>query len=223
MVLAARKSSGFVRRVRVVEIVLICAPRLVRDALRLLLEGQRDLRVVAEADELGDALALCEANNPRVVLVDLGPAFDAAALGGLVTRSPARVLALVDQDAASVERALAAGAHACVQKDQAGEALADAVRTIARADGAQSDDQLDDADASGDPMHAFDSLTPREREVFLSIVQGKSSREIGKALCLSLKTVETHRSNINRKLGTHSPADLVRIAARHGLDLTGSS
>jgi DNA-binding NarL/FixJ family response regulator len=63
----------------------------------------------------------------------------------------------------------------------------------------------------------IDQLSRREREIFGRIIQGLSSRDIAQSLCISLKTVETHRSHINRKLGVHSPAELIRLAALKGL------
>src|SRR5437762_2277801 len=61
------------------------------------------------------------------------------------------------------------------------------------------------------------SLSPREKEIFDLAVRGYSSQGIAAQLCISLKTVETHRAHINKKLGVHSSADLIRFAARHGL------
>ena len=63
----------------------------------------------------------------------------------------------------------------------------------------------------------IDQLSRREREIFGRIIQGLSSRDIAQTMCISLKTVETHRSHINRKLGVHSPAELIRLAALKGL------
>lgn len=63
----------------------------------------------------------------------------------------------------------------------------------------------------------IEKLSPREREVFCRIIQGDSTRAIARALCISLKTVETHRLHINRKLGVHSPGELIRFAALSGL------
>lgn len=62
----------------------------------------------------------------------------------------------------------------------------------------------------------LENLSAREREVFFRIVQGESSQKIAGALCISLKTVETHRLHINRKLGVHSPMELLRLAAMTG-------
>ena len=72
-----------------------------------------------------------------------------------------------------------------------------------------------------DPAAGLDQLSRREREIFCLIIQGTSSRDIAQSLCISLKTVETHRSHINRKLGVHSPAELIRLAALKGLLVPG--
>jgi DNA-binding NarL/FixJ family response regulator len=62
-----------------------------------------------------------------------------------------------------------------------------------------------------------DRLSRREREIFDLIIEGRSSRDIATALTISLKTVETHRAHINKKLGVRSPAELIRVAALRGL------
>jgi two-component system, NarL family, response regulator NreC len=62
-----------------------------------------------------------------------------------------------------------------------------------------------------------DRLSRREREIFDLILEGRSSRDIASTLTISLKTVETHRAHINKKLGVRSPAELIRVAALQGL------
>jgi len=69
-------------------------------------------------------------------------------------------------------------------------------------------------DGSDDPL---DSLSQRERDVFQLLVRGFSNQRAGKELCISIKTVETHRTHIHQKLGVHSVAELIRFAARHHL------
>jgi two-component system response regulator NreC len=76
--------------------------------------------------------------------------------------------------------------------------------------------------ANGNGAAGLGRLSHREREVFCRIIQGYSSQAIADALCISVKTVETHRTHINRKLGVRSPVELIRLAALQGL-LTGET
>lgn len=125
-----------------------------------------------------------------------------------------------------VREALDAGALAYVLKNQPLSEVLEAFSLAARGlrylaprlslDGQKESGAPSEADSA--PGGVLGRLSKREREVFNQILRGAAnSREIARSLCISLKTVETHRSHVNRKLDVHSPAELIRVAALAGL------
>jgi DNA-binding NarL/FixJ family response regulator len=192
-----------------------------RDGLRALLGAHADLAVVAEAGEAKEIYALIEATAPQVVVVDIALPGSSGinATQEIVRRWPqCRVLVLtMYTDAEHAGRAFAAGATGYALKEQGAAEVVEAVRAVGA-----GRRYVAPAVPAGTLQRAglrtsLDELTVREREVFDLILQSRSNRDIAAYLHISIKTVETHRAAINRKLGAHSTADLVRIAARLGL------
>jgi DNA-binding NarL/FixJ family response regulator len=114
-----------------------------------------------------------------------------------------------------------AGANGYLVKDSAAHELLAAVRALARGQGYFGPyaarvlaEQYRRPEASADP---YGALTPREREVFHLVVEGRSTKEIAKQLGISPKTAENHRARVLDKLGVHNTAELVRYAARRNL------
>jgi DNA-binding NarL/FixJ family response regulator len=194
---------------------------LFRQGLRALFATQPDLAIVVEGADARDVYPLIEAANPDVAVVDvtLRGSSGIAATQEIVRRCPScKVLVLTmhaNEDFAA--RAFSAGASGYALKDQDALAVLDAIRAVAA--GQRYLAPSLPIRVLGGPRAAgpLADLSPREREVFDLIVQSQSNRDIASYLCISIKTVETHRASINRKLGAHSTADLIRIAARHGL------
>jgi two-component system response regulator NreC len=124
----------------------------------------------------------------------------------------------MQDDPIFAREALQAGARAYVLKEAAGAELVTAVRTAARG-GTYLNPQLGARMATEDPAVAAppDDLTEREVEVLSLIALGHTNTEIGDRLFLSVRTVETHRSHIQRKVGRTTRAELVRYAMEHGL------
>jgi DNA-binding NarL/FixJ family response regulator len=116
-----------------------------------------------------------------------------------------------------VVRAFAAGASGYALKEQDALEVIDAIRAVAAGRRYLAPAIRPGVLEGADHQSHLEELTVREREVFDLILQSRSNRDIAGYLCISVKTVETHRAAINRKLGAHSTADLVRIAARLGL------
>lgn len=217
-------------------VALVDDHRLFREGLRMVLEGQPDLNVVAEASDAREAFGVVDAAKPDVVVLDVAlPGIDGIeAARELVRRSPRqRVLMLsMHSDEAHVAHALAAGASGYALKDQSADAVIDAIRTVARGQKYLSprisrfglDEKLhlsanggENGKSKAGPGGPVDLLSPREREVFAMLVRGSSNHAVATRLCISIKTVETHRAHILKKLTLHSIADLVRFAARNGL------
>lgn len=209
-----------------VRVVLADDHTLVRAGLRKLLESMPEVEVVGEASDGLALLALVEELQPQLVLMDIAmPGLNGLeATARLVRARPdARVLILsMHQSEEYVRQALRNGAVGYMLKDAAPLELDLALRAVLRGEtylspavsrGVVSDyvQRLRDDDQPGN------ALTPRQREVLQLIAEGHSSKEIARRLDLSVKTVETHRSQLMKQLGIHEVAGLVRYAMRIGL------
>jgi len=208
-------------------IVLVDDHRIVREGLRLLLEGRDGYSVVGEAETGEEAVGVVRRERPDVVIMDI-------ALPGLsgieATRqimgdedSSAKVLVLsMHETSGYVEQVLRAGASGYLLKDAAASELFDAVDAVCRGDSYLSPSITQQvvhalANPSERPSSALRLLSEREREVLTLIAEGLSSKEISKKLNVSLKTVESHRANLMDKLKIHKVSGLVRFAIRVGL------
>lgn len=206
-----------------VRILIVEDHRIVIDGLRLLLEGQPDLRVVGEALALDAALALEIDPDPDVILADLvlGPAQGAEVVTALRDRFPAAavlVLTMAD-DWVVVKSVLSAGAQGYLPKAVAGADLIDAVRRLARGEN-YLHHSVGVALARGDMAGSQESpvyLSDREMAVGRLLALGHTNAEVADILIVSVRTVETYRAHLFRKLGVRTRAELVRAAARTGL------
>src|SRR5262245_23910603 len=195
---------------------------MVRQGLRVLLE-QAGMVVMGEASEGQEALRLAHEHTPDVVVVDLAM----PTLNGLETARRLRetlpqtkiVLLTMYTEEPYVLEALEAGAVGYVLKTQAVGDIVQAIRDVLEGDIYLStrvastvvQAYLTRSSRSPDP------LTSREREIIQRIAEGLTTREIASVLGLSVKTVESHRSSLMRKLDIHETATLVRYALRRGL------
>jgi two-component system response regulator NreC len=120
-----------------------------------------------------------------------------------------------------VARALSAGATGCALKTQPTSEIVAAVRSVAHGERyvPPMEPVPDGASPADGAAPRLDGLSRREREIFELVIRGYSNERVASALSISIKTVETHRSHINHKLGVHSTGDLMRLAAREGLTL----
>ena len=208
-----------------ITVVLADDHAVVRSGLRLVLEAEDDLSVVAEAATIADAVRLTKAHRPSVVVLDLNMpdggggswASSLDALPTLAAEAPdSRVAILTMQDDPLIARkALAAGAAAYVLKESADGELVEAVRLVA-AGGSYLNPRLG-ARLAATPPERPDDLTARESEVLKLIALGHTNSEIGGRLFLSVRTVESHRAHIQQKLRRSSRAELVRYALDRGL------
>ena len=212
-----------------IRILVVEDHELVRDALAGLLAGAPGMAVVGVASTVEEAKRLIEQHGPDVVLADLslgdGSALD---LVRWVQRSrlDARIVVITgfSNTFAAVE-ALSDGAMGYVLKAQSTGDLLAAIRTVANGRsyiGPEVAANLPRPSAGGRPMRVrrrrgLESLSRREREIFRQAVEGYATAEIARRLCISPKTVESHRTNINRKLAVKTTADLVRFAVAHGV------
>jgi two-component system response regulator NreC len=205
-----------------ITVVLADDHGVVRKGLRMLLDAEDDLRVLAEAGTAADALRLAKAHRPRILVLDLnmpgGSSLDTIPEVIAGTPGTAVVVLTMQDDPAFARQALQAGAAGFVLKEAADEELLEAVRRAAAGDtylnprlGARL------AAAPARPAGPPDDLTEREVEVLRLIALGHTNTEIGQRLYLSTRTVETHRAHIQQKLRRTSRAELVRYALEHGM------
>jgi two-component system response regulator NreC len=193
----------------------------VRKGLRLLIEAEDGLHVVAEAGDVVDAVRLTKAHRPGVLVLDLNMPGGSSleAIPEIVAATATAVVVLTMQDDPSFARqALQAGANGFVLKEAADDELLEAIRLAAAGEtylnprlGAKLAAQPDK------PAGPPDDLSEREVEVLRLIALGHTNSEIGEQLFLSTRTVETHRAHIQQKLRRNSRADLVRYALEHDL------
>ncbi len=205
-----------------VTIVIADDHAVVRTGLRMLLDAESGLEVVAEAGDVPAAVRSVHGHRPRVLVLDLNMPGESslAAIPTLLEISPTTgvVVLTMQNDPAFAREALQAGALAYVLKEAADDELVQAVR-MAAAGKTYLNPQLgarlaaEPAQPAGPP----DDLTEREVEVLRLIALGHTNTEIGEHLYLSVRTVESHRAHIQQKLRRSSRAELVRYAIEHGL------
>ena len=190
----------------------------------MLLAAEADLEVVGEAGTAREAVFEVRAHKPDVVLLDVVMPGESGieAVPKLLIESPeTKMLVLSMQDDPNyVREAFAAGASGYVLKEAADAEVVDAIRQVA--DGGSYvhpvlGARMVAADAQAKAAAAADPLSDREREVLKLLALGHTNQEIAKQLYISVRTAETHRAHIMRKLGLETRAALVRYAIEHGL------
>jgi DNA-binding NarL/FixJ family response regulator len=200
---------------------------MVRAGFRMLLAGEPDIDVVAEADNGAEAVSKAARFQPAVVLMDIRmPELDGLeATRRILAADPAaRVLILTTFDLDEyVFAALAAGASGFVLKDDPPEQLIAAIRIVAGGDALLSPAVTKRVIRQfarvphARPPEAFEELTEREREVFRLITTGLSNAEIGRELFISETTVKTHVTRVLQKLGLRDRVQAVVLAHQTGL------
>jgi len=211
-----------------ITVVLADDQRMVREGLRVILEAEPDIAVVAEAGDGREAVELVRAHGPTVALLDIRmPVMDGleAAREVLAPGAGTRVLILTTFDADEyVYEALRAGASGFLLKDAPADQLVAAVRVVAAGD-ALIDPSVTRrlisrftlaARAPGPAPPDFDELTPRERDVLRLVARGLSNAEIAAQLVIEENTVKTHVSRILTKLGLRDRVQAVVLAYESG-------
>lgn len=207
-----------------VRVLIVDDHAVVRSGLRLVLEREEGIEVVAEAGTADEGVRAARLEKPDVVLLDVvmpGRSGLDAAEEIIKASKGARVLVLSMQDDPTyVREAFAAGASGYMLKEAADIELVQAVREVASGGryvhptlGAR----LAQAEVEAARRAADDPLSEREREVLRLLALGHTNQEIAKQLYISVRTAETHRAHIMQKLGLGTRAELVRYALANGM------
>jgi DNA-binding NarL/FixJ family response regulator len=206
-------------------VVIVDDQELVRAGLRMILDAQDDIEVVAEAADGLEAISEVERTDPDVVLMDIRmPNLDGVEA---TRRLPGRRVLILTTFALDeyVVEALRAGASGFLLKDAPPDELVRAVRVVATGDALLSpsvtrqllDRVVPKLGSSGPPASSLDALTAREREVLILVAQGLSNAEIAERLVVSEATVKSHVSHILEKLGLRDRVQAVVAAYESGL------
>ncbi|MBW4708707.1 response regulator transcription factor [Roseobacter sp. YSTF-M11] len=209
-----------------VKILIVDDHPMVAEGIQSILESYDDLSVVGTCNAAKDAIERLEEFDPDVILMDL----NMPEMGGLTAteillekRPGTRILVLSMHDSPEyISSALSHGAMGYVLKDVPTDEIKQAIDAVMAGQrylctGAKGSLEPKDGDAR-------EALTGREQTILLQLAQGKSNKDVALALDISVRTVETHRKNIKRKLGISSTAGLTRYALEHGvLQGTGAS
>lgn len=209
-------------------IILADDHQILREALRLLLESQPDFQVLAESGDGQETLVLLEKHQPDVLIVDLMmPGLSglevARALKRVSPRTKVIVLSMYDAESYVVE-ALQVGAAGYVLKKSSAQELVFAIRQALAGNiylspslnerAIQAYIKRSEESRADDP---YETLTPREREIFQLAAEGSSNPRIAERLSLSVRTMEMHRGNLMKKLGLNSQTDLIKYAVKRGM------
>lgn len=207
-----------------IRILLADDHTIVRDGIHALIDDEPDMQVIAEAEDGFTAVRLTCELDPDVVLMDIAM----PRLNGLeATRQikkicpQAKILILsMHENEEYIRQVLACGAMGYILKDAAARELLGAVRSVYTGEMVLSpaitrlviEDYLRWGDLQ--PQNISNGLTQREREILQLIAEGNTNKQIAEILCISVKTVQAHRSNLMSKLDLHDRSDLIKYAIR---------
>ncbi len=195
---------------------------ILRDGIRALLTDHPDIVVIGEAEDGHWAVHLAHELHPNVVLMDIGmPRLNGLEATRQIKHDCPEVAILIltmHDNEEYLRQVLAAGASGYVLKRAAASELVAAIRAVHRGEAALSpavarlliEDYLRSED--GRIAATPSDLTPREREVLQLIAEGHTSKQIAELLCLSVKTVQAHRTSLMQKLDLHDRGDLIKYA-----------
>jgi len=207
-----------------IRIAIVDDHDLVRAGIRAILEQDAQFQIVGETGDGQDAIRLISSLRPDVVLMDVhlpGGISGLDATETIVKDCPeVKVIILTQyENREYIRRALRIGARGYILKRSAASELKEAIRTVhagQRYLHPSVADELVELLTTGRTMEDseddYDRLTPREKQVFKLLAEGKTSRDISKYLTISLKTAMTHRTNVMEKLNIHTRSELIRYA-----------
>jgi two-component system nitrate/nitrite response regulator NarL len=210
---------------KIIKVLIADDHPVVRKGLQSYLARQGHLRIVGEAADGDEALRKARDLSPDVVLMDISmPGMNGLAVTEVLRKeSPEmKVLVLsVHSNKDYIFRVIHAGAHGYVSKEAPPEELLCAIESVYKGEPHFSEDiaraALGEFVTRGGKAEPFAQLTSREREVLVQIAEGRSNKEIATQLDIGVRTIETHRERIMRRLNIHSVAGLTKYAIANGL------
>jgi two-component system, NarL family, response regulator NreC len=210
-----------------ITIVLVDDHDIVRAGLRAILDTEKDFQIVGEASDGQTALQIVQHLKPDILILDLVlPKLNgldvARSVHNLSPDTQVIVLSMHSNEAYVVD-ALKIGVAGYVLKDKATEEILEAIHYVVEGErylsppisGRVIEAYIQRIQESS--MDSYETLSDREREVFTLAAEGNSNPEIAQMLSISPRTVETHRSNVMRKLGLRTQTDLIRYALQRGI------
>lgn len=209
-----------------VTVFLVDDHPMIRHGLRKLLEGVPEFSVIGEASDGLEAIQKIELAKPDILVIDMMmPNLNGIEVLLQIKKiSPATRAIVFSMQSAEpyLVEALRAGADGYILKDTGPGELIEAINTVMQGERYLSGPLAERLDAHGGNtedigLDFYQTLTPREREIFQMTAEGRSSSEIGDKLMISPRTVEIHRSHIMKKLGLRNQAELIRYALKRGI------
>lgn len=195
---------------------------ILRDGIRALIDDQADIEVIGEAEDGLSTVKMVAKLIPDVVIMDIAmPMLNGIEATRQIQRDYPQVKVLIltmHENEEYIRQVLAAGALGYVLKDAAAHDLLGAIRAVHRGEAVLSPAitrlVIEDYLRWGDirPADISDGLTPREREILQLIAEGYTNKEIAEILSLSVKTIQSHRSNLMSKLDLHDRGELIKYA-----------
>jgi two-component system nitrate/nitrite response regulator NarL len=210
-----------------IRLLLVDDHPVVRKGLRSCLENKKNLQIVGEAGDGQQALAKARELKPDLILMDVDmPQMNGLTVSDILRKEMPQIKILflsIHGDSENVMRILQSGARGYVLKDASPEELMSALETVNSGETYFSPDvarvalkQLVSTNGTGTGLNQ-NQLTLRERDVLVNIAEGLSNKEIASKLGVGVRTIETHRERIMRKLDIHSVAGLTRFAISKGM------
>lgn len=191
---------------------------IVRWALREALGKADDIEVVGESGNAAETLEMVKRDRPEVLLLDITlpdrSGFDVLSELRQMETAPLVIVLTWHTEPSYAARAIAAGAHGYLTKSVEPDALLAAIRAVSRGEQVMPPG-IEQLLAAGDG-HPASALTAREQQVMEMLGRGLTNREIAEHLEISIKTVDTHRGHVLKKLGLRNNSELTRFAVKHG-------
>jgi two-component system nitrate/nitrite response regulator NarL len=217
---------------QIIKILVADDHPVVRKGLQTCLAKHGRLKVVGEAADGDEALRKARELSPDVVLMDISmPGMNGLAVTEVLRKEAPEMKVLVlsvHSNKDYIFRVIQAGAHGYVSKEAPPEELVRAIESVYAGEPHFSEDiaraALSEFVSNGGKREPFSQLTSREREVLVLIAEGKSNKEVANKLNIGVRTIETHRERIMRRLDIHSVAGLTKYAIANGMvSLEGGS